>query len=123
MKKSYWIYCLLALTLAVMSGFETVNVSKTDKISDPQSGKLLADWIGIHLKLIRSTKGLSQGAIFRHTAYTSVALYESIVNGDKRYVTLAGQLQGLEPLPAISSDKKVCWQASANTAIASMLRS
>lgn len=121
--KKYWIYFLLALTLAVMSGFETASVSKTEKISDPESGKLLSDWIGVHLKLIRTTKSLSQGAIFRHFGYTSVGLYESIVNGDKSYVTLAGQLQGLEPLPTIASDKKVCWQASANAAMASMLRS
>ncbi|HEY3406057.1 MAG TPA: vanadium-dependent haloperoxidase [Ohtaekwangia sp.] len=123
MIKRYWIYCLMALTLTVMSGFETVKVSKTEKISDPESGKLLEDWISIHLKLIRTTKNLSQGAIFRHGAYTSVGLYESIVNGDKGYATLAGQLQGLEPLPAIASDKKVCWQASANAVMASLLRS
>src|SRR5690349_5835932 len=109
MKKRYWIYGLLALTLFVMSGFETASVSKTEKISDPESGKLLSDWIGVHLKLIRTTKGLSQGALFRHFGYTSVALYESIVSGEKGYLTLAGQLQGLENLPAIASDKKVCW--------------
>jgi hypothetical protein len=106
-----------------MSGFETASVSKTEKISDSESGKLLSDWIGIHLKLIRTTKGLSQGAIFRHFGYTSVGLYESIVNGDKRYATLAGQLQALEPLPVIASGKKICWQASANAVLASMLRS
>lgn len=121
--KRYWTYFLLALTLSIMSGFETASVSKTEKISDPESGKLLSDWISVHLKLIRTTKSLSQGAIFRHFGYTSVGLYESLVNGDKSYVTLAGQLQGLEPLPAITSDKKVCWQASANAVMASMLRS
>lgn len=121
--KRYWMYFLLASTLCVVSGFETASVSKTEKISDPESGKLLSDWISVHLKLIRTTKSLSQGAIFRHFGYTSVGLYESLVNGDKSYVTLAGQLQGLEPLPAITSDKKVCWQASANAVMASMLRS
>src|SRR5690349_4810458 len=117
--KKYWIYCLLAFTLTAMSGFETVTVSKTEKISDSNSGKLLNDWIDVHLKLIRTTKGLSQGGIFRHLGYSSVALYESIISGEKNYATLAGQLQGLEPLPVIASDKNVCWQASANAAMAS----
>ena len=121
--KKCWIYCMLALALTIMAGFDTASVTKMEKISDPKSGTLLTDWIDIHLKLIRTTKGLSQGAIFRHLGYTSIGLYESIVNGDKGYVTLTGQLQGLENLPAIAADKKVCWQASANTVMASMLRS
>lgn len=123
MKTKFGIYCLLALTLTATSSFEILNAPKTEKITAPESGKLLADWIEVHLKLIRTTKGLSQGAIFRHLAYTSVGLYESVANDDKRYATLAGQLQGLAQLPAVALDKKICWQASANSALASMLRS
>ncbi|MEJ1241028.1 vanadium-dependent haloperoxidase [Chryseolinea sp. T2] len=123
MKKGYRFFCLMALTFVVMSGFESVRVSKTEKISDPESGKLLTDWIGVHLKLIRATKGLSQGGIFRHQGYASIAVYETILSGDKGYLTMAGQLQGLEPVPAAASDKKLCWQAGANAAMASVLRS
>jgi hypothetical protein len=122
MIRKYWAYGMLVLILTTLSGFDTTRVSKIEKISDPESGKLLSDWIGVHLKLIRTTKGLSQGAIFRHLGYMSVGLYESIVQGDQRYQSLAGQLQELKPIPANTADKKTCWQASANAAMASMLR-
>ncbi|RDC65542.1 vanadium-dependent haloperoxidase [Adhaeribacter pallidiroseus] len=88
----------------------------------PMSGQLLADWIRLHLKLIRSTTGVGTPALSRHFAYASLALYESIAPSDKQYLSLSGQLQGLTSLPAPPVGKDICWPASANAAMASMLR-
>ncbi|QHT68071.1 vanadium-dependent haloperoxidase [Rhodocytophaga rosea] len=90
--------------------------------SKPLKGALLADWISLHLKLIRSTNGLGTPGVTRQFAYTSLALYESIVPSDKHYRSLSGQLQGLTSLLASPEGKDVCWSASANAALASILR-
>jgi len=84
--------------------------------------ELLSDWIALQLKLVRSTKGLSQGMLFRYFGYSSVAFYESIVASDNAYQTMGSQLQGLETLPVFKGDKKTCWNASGNAAMATSLR-
>jgi hypothetical protein len=43
-------------------------------------------------------------------AYMSVAGYEAAIPQDKRYVTLAGQLTGLEPVPQPADGEEYCFQ-------------
>jgi hypothetical protein len=45
--------------------------------------------------------------------YMSVAGYEAAIHHDKRYVTLAGQLNGLEPVPQPAVGQEYCFQLSA----------
>jgi hypothetical protein len=118
MKKSYLFFCLMIFFLS--TGFRAGD-EPLRTISSPGS-KLLSDWISLHLNLVRNTKGLSQGQLFRHFTYTSISLYESVVPGDKNYTSLSGQLQGLDSSPVPVFEKTTCWQASANTSMAAMLR-
>ncbi len=102
--------------------------SKTDPLKDDsklkdQNSDLVKDWITLHLKLIRNTSGVQHIAYSRHFAYTGVALYEALVNGDKQYKTIAGQLNGTIQLPAAPQGKPLYWPAAANSAVAEMLRS
>ncbi|MBC7921864.1 MAG: vanadium-dependent haloperoxidase [Ferruginibacter sp.] len=90
--------------------------------SRPVSGQLLADWLGLQFKLIRTTRNVGAPFLGIHFAYSSIALYESIVHSDPRYRSLGGQLQDLASLPAPPKGTTVCWSASANAALASMLR-
>jgi len=121
MKKGLILFCLLICLQ--FSGFGTGSAPEPVRgISNPPSGKLLSDWIALQLKFVRNTKGLGQGHLFKHFTLTSVALYESVVNGDKRYQSLGGQLQGLAQFAPVATDKKFCWEASANAVLASMLR-
>ncbi|MBL0741370.1 vanadium-dependent haloperoxidase [Chryseolinea lacunae] len=116
MKKRYLIVFLLLLQWTVIT---------TESLALPPAkpdGKLLSDWIALHLKLIRKTKGLSQGQLNRQFAYSSVAFYEAVAAGDGRYVSLKNQLQDLENIPAAPTEKKTCRVASGNAAIASTLR-
>ena len=89
---------------------------------DTSSGKLLSDWISVHLKLVRTTQGVAHVAYSRHFSYTAIACYESAIIGDKKYRSLAGQLQGLNSLPLFTSPTQGEPAASANAAYAVMLR-
>ncbi len=85
----------------------------------PGSSELIADWITVHNKAIRNSKILSQH--FRQMSFTGVALYESIVAGDKKYRSLAGQLNEYVPPKSLPDASGICWQASANAAFSKML--
>jgi hypothetical protein len=87
-----------------------------------ESGKLLADWISVQLKLVRTTKGVPHVAFSRHFAYTAIAFYESVIPGDKNYLSLSGQLQNLEKLPQYQSKVSFSSEACSNAAYAEMLR-
>src|SRR6187397_122397 len=42
--------------------------------------------------------------------YMSVAGYEAAIHQDEKYVTLAGQLKGLEPVPKPEEGVEYCYQ-------------
>jgi hypothetical protein len=44
--------------------------------------------------------------------YTSVAAYEAAIQGDNKYQTLAGQLRGLEPVPAPEKDEEYSFEVA-----------
>lgn len=99
------------------------QINSQDRVNDlekPGSSSLINDWITVHLRVIRN------GRVFNHnhrqSAYIGIALYESIVNGDKNYKSLHGQLNGYEsPVESLDTNG-ICWKASANTALATMFR-
>jgi hypothetical protein len=50
--------------------------------------------------------------------YATVAAYETAIQGDAKYQSLAGQLTGLEPVPAPDANKEYCFElASVQAAI------
>ena len=53
-------------------------------------------------------------------AYSSIAAYEAAIPGNPQFVTLAGQLNGLEPVPQPDSTKKYCFELSAVHALATV---
>jgi hypothetical protein len=46
-------------------------------------------------------------------AYVSVAAYEAAVNGDKKYISLSGQLNGLDSVPKPLTGKTYCYTLAA----------
>ena len=50
-------------------------------------------------------------------AYATVAGYEAIIHQDKNYRSLAGQLNGLKPLPQPDSAKEYCYPLAATEAV------
>ena len=118
----------IILALFMFAGLQAGGVPKSEgqttdpgkKLESPGGSQLINDWITVHLKTIASTKIPSHH--IRQLAYTGVALYESIVAGDKNYRSLAGQLNGYQAPEALPETGSICWQASANAAMATMFR-
>jgi hypothetical protein len=73
-------------------------------------------------KLFAGTPGLLPHVTGRTYAYVGLTLYESIVPGMPGYQSLASQLNGGLALPAIQREKQYHWPASANAALAYMLK-
>ena len=79
-------------------------------------------WIKMQQKLFAGTPNLLPHVAGRTYAYTGLTLYESIVPGMRDYQSIAPQLNGKLELPSIQQGNKYYWPASANAALASMLR-
>ncbi|MCX7299986.1 MAG: vanadium-dependent haloperoxidase [Rhodobacterales bacterium] len=57
-------------------------------------------WYALVLELVRHTPTYTPPVASRAFAYVSIAAYEAVASGNTDLRTLAGQLHGLEPLPA-----------------------
>jgi hypothetical protein len=68
--------------------------------SGERSAEVLDTWYRLILELVRHTPTYSPPVAARAFAYTGVAVWEAVASGDPALVSLAGQLNGLEPLPA-----------------------
>jgi hypothetical protein len=118
----------IIVALFMFAGLQAGGMPKSEgqasdpdnKLESPGGSQLINDWITVHLKAIGSSKIPSHN--IRQLAYTGVALYESIVAGDKNYRSLTGQLNGYQPPETLTKEGSICWQASANAAMATMLR-
>ena len=118
--KRYILVLLSVICVAVACGKndDTQNFS----VLKNQKSELVRDWIGLQLRVIKNTTGVTHVAYSRHFAYTGVAFYESLVNGDNKYKSIAGSLNGTLVLPEAPQGKPLFWPASANAAMADMLR-
>ena len=96
------------------------NDNPLNDLEKPGSGIFITNWIDIQLYAIKNTKIPSHH--LRQSAYSAIALYESLVKGDLKYHSLAGQLNELDSLPSWDGAPNPCWQVSGNSAIATMFR-
>ena len=79
-------------------------------------------WVKMQQKLFVGTPGLLPHVTGRTYAYVGLTLYESIVPGMQSYQSIASQFNGSLALPAIQHGKQYYWPASANAALAFMLK-
>ncbi|WP_435353691.1 vanadium-dependent haloperoxidase [Emticicia sp. SJ17W-69] len=78
-------------------------------------------WTDLQLKLIKSTPGYAPPVAARTLAYTSLALYESVVYGMKNNQSLVGQIAGLTDLPKPDLAKDYSWGLAANSALSTLV--
>jgi hypothetical protein len=71
----------------------------------PTAEVVLKDWYRLVLLLVRHTPTYSPPVASRSFAYLGVASYEAVASGDKKLVSLGGQLNGLASLPVREKDK------------------
>ena len=79
-------------------------------------------WIDMQRKLFVGTHGLLPHVTGRACAYMGYTMYESIVPGMHGYQSIASQLNGGLALPGIEPGRQYHWPASANAALAFMLK-
>lgn len=80
-------------------------------------------WIRMQHKLFTGTPGLLPHVTGRTYAYVGLTMYESIAPGLPDYHSIASQLNGQLTLPSTTEGKQYFWPASANAALALMLKS
>ncbi len=79
-------------------------------------------WVRMQQKVFVGTPGLLPHVSTRTCDYMGLTLYESIVPGMPGYQSIASQLSGGLALPSIQQGKRYHWPASANAALAYMLK-
>lgn len=82
---------------------------------------LAADWIDLQLIYAKESPGFTPPVVSRAFGYCGLAFYESVIPGSDRYISLVGQLTGLEVLPARTLDE-YHWGLVANAAAAEITR-
>lgn len=121
--KKIILYSLFASFIVLSCQKNSVpEINNSFKTIKNENSDLVKDWIGLQLKLIKNTTGVTHVAYSRHFSYTGIALYESLVNGDKNYPSIAGRLNGTIVLPAEQKGKPYFRPSAGNAAIADMLR-
>ncbi|MEO5947911.1 MAG: vanadium-dependent haloperoxidase [Chitinophagaceae bacterium] len=86
------------------------------------SSDVVQKWINFDLRLLRTNASLNNYIMMQHFAYSSIALYESVVPGMPSYQTLSRQLNQMPSMPATSPGFAYHWAASANATLAAMVR-
>ena len=87
----------VAATLMLCAG--GAAFAQTDTVAS-RSQQSLVNWYRLVLELVRHTPTYSPPVASRAFAYIGVAGYEAVASGQGDMLTLAGQLNGLEPLAA-----------------------
>jgi hypothetical protein len=128
----YTLKSSIHLLLILSCSFLLVNCKKDDKGPENGHGNLtktypsdvLKAWIELDLQLLRSNDAkLNNFVMMHHWAYSSIALYESIVPGMPSYQSLSGQLNEMPAMPGAEHHKAYHWPTCANAALAAMTRS
>ena len=90
---------LLAVTLTV-----AIGAAHPAQAQRPDAQDMLVGWNRLILELVRHTPTYSPPVASRAFAYLGVTAYETVASGDDQFLTLAGQLNALEPLPTREPD-------------------
>ena len=105
------------------SDLVTQCVSRTtvaaEKASDA-THEVATKWGDFMLDIMQDTQGFTPPVMSRVLAYTSIALYESVVPSDNRLQSFAGRLIDMPPMPKPAHDRQYYWPAVANGALASI---
>ncbi len=98
MKRIRW---CVAMTLVVVASTWLGVLSPAQAQADrPAPQKILRDWYYLMNELVRHTATYSPPVASRAFGYLGVTAFEATVGGSDRLVSLVGQLQGLDSVPA-----------------------
>src|SRR6476661_5202291 len=87
----------------------------------PSAGEILRDWYYLMNELVRHTATYSPPVASRNFGYIGITVFEAAVGGSDKLVSLVGQLQGLDSVPAripdVVYDEQVIINAALSDAI------
>jgi PAP2 superfamily len=86
------------------------------------SANVPTEWFSLALELTQQTPGFSPPVAARALGYLGLTLYESVVPGMPKNISLAGQLNELSSLPWAQPDEPMHWPTVANASMATMTR-
>lgn len=121
MKRFSWMRTLLmfmAVLLVACSG--ATPVSTVGRPAAQYDSVALNGWYALLLELVQSTPGWSPPVVARAFGYIGVAAYEAAAPGQPGNHSLAGQLNGLRPLPAVDPTLEYYWPAAVTGAVAAV---
>ncbi|SHG56782.1 hypothetical protein SAMN04488109_0863 [Chryseolinea serpens] len=109
------------LMMVCLLVFSTCQEHWKQPAAKKYSSTVATTWINLQQKLTKTTAGYSPGVTGRAFAYTGLSLYESIVPGMPGYRSILPFVGG--PTTVVPADcQSYYWPASANAAMASMIR-
>ena len=96
------------------------NDSKSLSHTKQYPAKVAFDWINLQQSLSKTTPGFGPGTTGRAFGYSGLALYESVLPGMPSYQSYLSKVTG--QVYAIDKKKDYYWPASANAAMAEIMR-
>lgn len=87
-----------AVAVVVLVGLQLAAGGAAARAAEPE--QVLHDWYRLVLELVRHTPTYSPPVASRAFAYLGVTAYEATASGDSGLVSLAGQLNALDAVPA-----------------------
>jgi hypothetical protein len=112
------------LSLIITALFFVPGCRKND-VAAPASQKdydaaVALDWYKLQLRILLERNSALNGTYF---GYIGIGLYESVRNGTDNSISLSTKLYQMSDMPAKEATSDYHWGASANAALAAMLRS
>lgn len=96
------------------------QIWKLSYVNGQDTTALATDWFRLALDLVKDTDGFTPPVASRAFAYMGISLYEALRPGMPGYLSLAGQLHGLAPLP--EAKQSYDWAVVADTALADITK-
>ncbi len=89
---------IAAIGAALLLGWTAISGAMA--ADRPAAGEILRDWYYLMNELVRHTATYSPPVASRNFGYIGVTVFEAAVGGSDKLVSLVGQLQGLDSVPA-----------------------
>jgi hypothetical protein len=107
----------------IVNNIQLKAVPSTPK-AEHLSAQVAVDWYKLQLRIIlNANPAISPTVAGRIFAYTGIGLYESVRYGIKNSVSFSKKLYQMPAMPSRENNNGYNWEVSANTALASLVRS
>ena len=112
---------VLCGALQTPAGAAPASVAQWGRPPARQDAGVAVAWFDLLYDLIRDAR-LSPPVASRAIGYAGVTLYEALIPGMPRHLSLAGQLNEFEGVPELDRHGRPHWPSTANAALAQILR-